>query len=489
MAEESRKPGAPQEGAPVTENRSGPLHDGTRSAPRWLLQQRMTVSELPGDYCDRAELTGRCAPPGSRITLVMAPGGFGKTTLLAATCRAVRGEGVPVAWLSLASVGGPAELDAYLAWAFRWAGIDVPVELPAGTWRNASPHAGTAALVCALQARAAPCMLALDELERCYRSARRVARVRFPEHPRPNAIGAVLARELALERNRVGSEPEEERLAQEVHAYGANLGVRAAASDVAVELARERVGTDHALGTLDGMWERARADGLVALERHLAGLRVALLVEGGRVGEADRTWRAAELPADDRGCLDLDLRGWRETEAVSCARLRLLAAPHEYAAARHGLRRTQLRALALSVAFEHDAGAPDAAVKRLVDYLRLYIEADFARPLVRVGEPGGASLERFLDAQPATVLAQAAEGLLAMVQGGGAVAVRRFRGAQKKVLLGLATQRDKDIAAALGLSTHGVRYHIRNIFRKLEVGDRAAVVQRARALGLLPPAP
>ena len=78
--------------------------------------------------------------------------------------------------------------------------------------------------------------------------------------------------------------------------------------------------------------------------------------------------------------------------------------------------------------------------------------------------------------------------LLAMVQGGGAVAVPRFRGAQKKVLLGLATQRDKDIAAAVGLSTHGVRYHIRNIFWKLEVGDRAAAVQRARALGL-PPAP
>ena len=905
--------GAPGEETPVGDG-SGVLHDAAPSAPRLLLQQRITVPELPADYCDRAQLTRRCARPEPHITLVMATGGFGKTTLLAATCRAVRGEGVPVAWLSLASEDGPAELDAYLASAFRCAGVDVPAESTAGPPRVGSPHSRTAALVCALQARTAPCLLALDELEnvtdpesvalltfflrnpppclhlvlgcrklpvgldlaievfaggvavlgpeelrfsrgdiarffglklsrpglsqaqeesrgwpialracgprersttqvvrvvrdvignwiegrflagfpeadrellldlalcewwderlveevaeapgtlarmermpdlaglvepvgaaasggcqlhpllrehcaqrrqreaperyrmlqrrvalamarrgetvtamryateagdatlagrilieagglaywlrygasafiaanryltdrvvaaeprlalarcaalalggrlrearaalaglmrepvsisgrdagfdidavlarallahdacqpigsrdtreamvdawrivglptadrvvrgameyglcvhqnqhaefdaalahgrrarslagsssylamavdfqcgqvamargdvaealKCYRSARRAARARFPEDPRSSVISAVLTRELALERHRVASQPEDERLAWEVHAVGANLGVRAAASDVAVELARERAGTDGALGILDAIWERARADGLVALERHLAARRVALLAEAGRVEEAERTWRAAELPAADDRCLDLELHSWREVEALSCARLSLLTAKHEYAAARRlagvlttvaaqrGLRRTSLRVLALSVANEHAAGAPDAALERLVDYLRLYVETDFARPLVRAGEPAAASLERFLDTQPGPALAQAAEGLLAMVQGGGAVVVPRFRGAQEKVLLRLATQQDKDIAAALGLSRHGVRYHIRNIFRKLEVGDRTAAVRRARALGILPPAP
>ena len=71
MAEESWIPPAPLGGAPVTENGSGALHDGVRSAPRWLLRQRITVPELPADYCGRTELTCRCVRPGRRITRAM----------------------------------------------------------------------------------------------------------------------------------------------------------------------------------------------------------------------------------------------------------------------------------------------------------------------------------------------------------------------------------------------------------------------------------
>ncbi|MYA18043.1 MAG: DNA-binding response regulator, partial [Gammaproteobacteria bacterium] len=39
---------------------------------------------------------------------------------------------------------------------------------------------------------------------------------------------------------------------------------------------------------------------------------------------------------------------------------------------------------------------------------------------------------------------------------------------------------------ALGLTTHGVRYHIRNIFGKLRVRNRRDAIRRARVIGLLP---
>ena len=80
----------------------------------------------------------------------------------------------------------------------------------------------------------------------------------------------------------------------------------------------------------------------------LAALRVSLLADAG-------------LPSTDTGGLDLEFQGWREMEAVTCARIRLLAAagrPNGAAAleralartaAEHDLKRTLMCALALRV--------------------------------------------------------------------------------------------------------------------------------------------
>ena len=67
-------------------------------------------------------------------------------------------------------------------------------------------------------------------------------------------------------------------------------------------------------------------------------------------------------------------------------------------------------------------------------------------------------------------------------------ATPRLTERQKTVLGRLAGQQDKEIAAALGMTPHGVRYHIRAIFGKLGVHRRTDAVRRARALGLLAPA-
>ena len=62
-----------------------------------MLRHRVAVPELPARYCDRPALTDRCALTRRRITVLAAPGGFGKTTVLAAACRAEATRGVPVA--------------------------------------------------------------------------------------------------------------------------------------------------------------------------------------------------------------------------------------------------------------------------------------------------------------------------------------------------------------------------------------------------------
>ena len=55
-------------------------------------------------------------------------------------------------------------------------------------------------------------------------------------------------------------------------------------------------------------------------------------------------------------------------------------------------------------------------------------------------------------------------------------------------VLGLLAQamRNKEIAAALGVSEHSALMHIKNIFSKLGVSNRTAAVNTARRLGLAP---
>ena len=90
----------------------------------------MAIPAEPDGYCHRSELTARCAPAHRPVTALAAPGGFGKTTVLAAACREAVDAGVPVAWLTLAD-DDAATLDAYLAFSFQRAGLDLSAALGA----------------------------------------------------------------------------------------------------------------------------------------------------------------------------------------------------------------------------------------------------------------------------------------------------------------------------------------------------------------------
>ena len=64
----------------------------------WLLRQKIAVPERVAGYLDRAGLVDRVMPTRRRLTVLQAPGGFGKTTLLGECCRRLCEDGVPVAW-------------------------------------------------------------------------------------------------------------------------------------------------------------------------------------------------------------------------------------------------------------------------------------------------------------------------------------------------------------------------------------------------------
>ena len=260
-----------------------------------------------------------------------------------------------------------------------------------------------------------------------------------------------------------------------------------------------RNGADAAIEAVDEVLEYARETGLPALVRHLGGLRVQLLSAAGRMGAAESAWRAAGLPDDDAGCLDLEGQSWRELESVSCARLGLLLAAGRFDAGRRfadsllavatqrGLLRTWMRGLALAVALEQAAGQPARSRARLVEFLRIYAETDYAAGAVRERAAFLPLLEGFLGNGADARVQAPAERLLDLLRGGGVPPeAARFTPRELHILEHLATMRDKEIATMLGLSVPGVRYHVAKIFTKLGVKDRLAAVDYVRRTGLLP---
>ena len=337
-----------------------------------------------------------------------------------------------------------------------------------------------------------------EEAGKRYRGARRLARTGFLEDPRMGALAEVLARELAYERGRLAAHAGTRRLVRDLYRSSVLFVYFVAGAELAVGLELEDGGAEAALAAIGEMRERARGAGIGLLVRHLDAFAVSVLADAGRTAEAQRVWRAGGLPQRSGACLELREHGWRGVEALGCARVRLLAARGDIGAAadvqrslsrlagERGLRRTLMRVLALRLRLCRLEGDRDGERAAALEYLGHFAETGYARALLREGEAATAVLGRLATEAAPKRLAVCARRLLAMGGRGGASTVPYLDEREMAVLRGLDGARDKAIARALGLSVHGVRYHVGKIFRKLGVSGRREAVRRARALGILP---
>ena len=266
-------------------------------------------------------------------------------------------------------------------------------------------------------------------------------------------------------------------------------------------LINARLGSGHvdeALAAADELLAYLRRSGLTIFLRLLAALRVSLLVIAGRIGDAERASRRDTLPEDPAACLDLSAQSWREMEAVSEARARVLIAGGRFDEARallaelrglamdRGLRKVEMRALALSIMLERLARGREAGARLLTEFLGLYAESPYyAPPLLRERAISPESVRDFLRLKVHSPHQQAARSLLAVMRQADDDADVSLTRRERDVLRRLEGRRDKEIAAVIGLSVHGVRYHLRKIFTKLHVATRSEAVRRARDLGLI----
>ena len=333
-----------------------------------------------------------------------------------------------------------------------------------------------------------------------YTRGRRVAKQQFPEDDGATLIGNVLAAELDLERDRMKAVEQLAPAPEGLRDTGAWLDVYAAAYAVAAELAFVRRGAEAAVEVLAAARRHAREQGLTSIVRYLSALRVSALVAGGSVEQAAQAWRADGLPDAASEMLDLSgLQSWREMEGTASARIRLLVARGDLdpareladrlceTAAAHGLTRTLMRGLAASLAVEQQAGAAGRAEARLVEFLARLRTTDYARPLVRERAVGAAVLRRLVETGAAGDVRETAESMLARLGDAASSAGPAFTPRELDVLGWLARDaRAREIAANLGLTEDGVRYHLRNIYRKTGASGRVDALRRVRALGGLP---
>ncbi|MFE9958490.1 LuxR C-terminal-related transcriptional regulator [Micromonospora sp. NPDC005299] len=132
-----------------------------------LLASRLAPAALPEPVLVRPRLLDRLDQGAAGpVTLVLAPAGWGKTTLLAGWARAVRAE-PPPAWVTVEEGDTGERLWAYLAAALRAAAEGVPDEGPRPPVPDGPPRPDQLELLAAaLAARERPVLLVLDDLHR-----------------------------------------------------------------------------------------------------------------------------------------------------------------------------------------------------------------------------------------------------------------------------------------------------------------------------------
>ena len=334
------------------------------------------------------------------------------------------------------------------------------------------------------------------EAAACYARARRVTREHFSSDPCLATCVDAVKIELDLERNRERAfDPRTLKGLSELRANWTD--VDAAAIAVSAELMLGQHGSEAVTRYLDKTQDDVRAMRCESLSRYVSGLLASHLAENGSPQQAVQVWREQALPEEVAELLDLAGQPWRTMESLACARVRLLAAQREFAAAEalanslrataheHGLLRTLLRGLALSMAVAEQAGWTERSVEHLVEFLRLAREADYIRPLVRDREVSRVVLGRLLGQELEADTRDAAESILKRLDGE-KPDKPMFSPRELEVLAEVRQgRRNREIAGRLGISEPGVRFHLGNIYRKTGVSRREEAVRSAQSQGVL----
>ena len=136
-------------------------------------------------FVERFSLASRCDLTKWRVTAINAPGGFGKTTLLAEACRRLVRRGHVVAWLTVDEDDGPNGLATYLSFALAEAGVEIlDSRLTSQDMQRSDFRINL--LLHSIEMLGARCVLALDDVHRLRNPDTMAVLNRLLQHAPPN---------------------------------------------------------------------------------------------------------------------------------------------------------------------------------------------------------------------------------------------------------------------------------------------------------------
>jgi LuxR family maltose regulon positive regulatory protein len=339
-----------------------------------------------------------------------------------------------------------------------------------------------------------------DEAARRYRAFLSAARKYFADDQGMRLVGNVLVAELAYETNDGASTARS--LLPLLEQHEAWFELQAAGYATAARVTFDEDGLDAALAVLERGVAYGRMHRLEALLRWFDLLRVELFLRAGRPGDARAEQQRMKVLSERGDALSESPVGWRERDAAVHLMARLLLAegrPDDALAlldARVGtigtdmrsrLRDRVLRALALN----HVAAGAEPATA-LQAALSLSAASGYVRAFLDERAGLEELLESFVARPPAT------HGAAPLVAHAGIILelYGRVRTARKGAALLSPTEgrvmqelgngySNKVIARRIDVSESTVRFHLRNIFAKLNASNRLQAVAIARRQNLL----
>ncbi|MCY3750893.1 MAG: LuxR C-terminal-related transcriptional regulator [Gammaproteobacteria bacterium] len=347
----------------------------------------------------------------------------------------------------------------------------------------------------------------LREAQAHYEEAVKVSRTRFPGDLGPIFVGDVVAGELYWE---LGDRNNASKHLKRVIAHPKNVeawfDIHMAAYQTAAQYLLEDSGLDSALLFLERENERAESEGLVRLSKYLSAVKFLIHYLAGDIRSAVKYCAG---PVDSRA--EVERAGpqstWRETEILTLVQIRrslfeknsrqaarFISALLKYAE-QTGNARIFLYGMVQKIILENLVKGQTQALVMLAETLEMAGNSRYLRPFLQERDKLSDLLAVIASAEfcrpdgkvPHAVTETAGE-IINLVSADAAHedATTAFSVREVEILVELAKgHSDKLIGRSVGISAHGVRYHLKNIYFKMGVENRLQAINRARETGLI----
>jgi LuxR family maltose regulon positive regulatory protein len=274
----------------------------------------------------------------------------------------------------------------------------------------------------------------------------------------------------------------------------------AAGHGTAIRIAALQDGFETAIGMLDRAAERSGGRPIHAFWRFLMACKVTLLTRSGDIGGAERILRQLDLNQPKTSAPPTH---WREREAIDMARARVAIGSADWVGARQvlsGLREdivtagrglSAIRLQLLETVVVWSEGSRSSAYQMLRETMLAAYPENLMRIFLDEGAVGVNMLAQLLPEvaadQSDPSCASLAQALLRAGQSTHAHVQGLLLSAREFEVIGelCAGRSNKLIARRLGISERTVKFHLANLYGKLEVNDRKAALTAARRLGLI----